>query len=283
MEYLMTYGWAILVIAVVLGVLYSLGIFNPSNFAPKAQPGSCQIFRPNGPGTNYDLNLEGTCSGELPEYVAEFSGEKNVQTTDMQNLTSFTFVGWFYEFPGNQLGTVQQSTCGITVGYAWSGCSGWACFDTCNCRLTSTHQEIGCTGYAEVSGQQNEWNMVATSVASNGLVQVYDFAGGDEYSNSYSFGQGIYAPPGNVNMGDWPGWAFTGLVSNVQVYNASLSNASLQALYDEGIGGAPIELQYLVGWWPLNGNANDYSGNNNDGNSGGTTYTGTWQNGYATS
>jgi hypothetical protein len=28
MEYLMTYGWAILIIAVVLGVLYSLGIFN---------------------------------------------------------------------------------------------------------------------------------------------------------------------------------------------------------------------------------------------------------------
>jgi hypothetical protein len=49
MEYLMTYGWAILVIAVVLGVLYSLGIFSPSNFAPKAQHGSCQVFRPNGP------------------------------------------------------------------------------------------------------------------------------------------------------------------------------------------------------------------------------------------
>ena len=67
MEYLMTYGWAILVIAVVLGVLYSLGVFNPSNFAPKAQPGSCQVFRPNGPGTSYDLNLEGTCNGELPQ------------------------------------------------------------------------------------------------------------------------------------------------------------------------------------------------------------------------
>ncbi len=36
MEYLMTYGWAILVIAVVLAALYSLGIFNPNTFAPKA-------------------------------------------------------------------------------------------------------------------------------------------------------------------------------------------------------------------------------------------------------
>jgi YVTN family beta-propeller protein len=32
MEYLMTYGWAILVVAVVLGALYSLGIFNGANF-----------------------------------------------------------------------------------------------------------------------------------------------------------------------------------------------------------------------------------------------------------
>lgn len=31
MEYLMTYGWAILIIAVVLGALFSLGIFNTSS------------------------------------------------------------------------------------------------------------------------------------------------------------------------------------------------------------------------------------------------------------
>ncbi len=32
MEYLMTYGWAILIIAVVLGVMFALGVFNSSNF-----------------------------------------------------------------------------------------------------------------------------------------------------------------------------------------------------------------------------------------------------------
>ncbi|MGC8710478.1 MAG: hypothetical protein ACP5RF_02620, partial [Candidatus Micrarchaeia archaeon] len=70
MEYLMTYGWAILIIAVVLGALFQLGIFNASNFAPKAPPGSCQVFRPNGPDTTSFINLEGICSGELPQYVA---------------------------------------------------------------------------------------------------------------------------------------------------------------------------------------------------------------------
>ncbi len=46
MEYLMTYGWAILIIAVVLGALYSLGIFSSATFAPQGcivQPGfECQ-------------------------------------------------------------------------------------------------------------------------------------------------------------------------------------------------------------------------------------------------
>ena len=89
MEYLMTYGWAILIIAIVLVALFSLGVFNSANFAPKAPPGSCQVFRPNGPGTAFDLNLEGECNGELPQYVAQF----NVQQTSnisMQSSPSFS-------------------------------------------------------------------------------------------------------------------------------------------------------------------------------------------------
>ncbi len=34
MEYLMTYGWAILIIAVVLAALYSLGLFNSAAWGP---------------------------------------------------------------------------------------------------------------------------------------------------------------------------------------------------------------------------------------------------------
>ena len=33
LEYMMTYGWAILIIVIVAGVLYSLGIFSPSSSA----------------------------------------------------------------------------------------------------------------------------------------------------------------------------------------------------------------------------------------------------------
>ena len=51
-------------------------------------------------------------------------------------------------------------------------------------------------------------------------------------------------------------------------------------MYDEGIGGAPLDLHNLVGWWPLNGNLNDYSGNNHTSYSTNAVYTNSWEGGY---
>ena len=70
-------------------------------------------------------------------------------------------------------------------------------------------------------------------------------------------------------------------IANVQLYNISLSQSDIMQLYDEGIGGGPIALQNLAGWWPLNGNANDYSGINNNGNSANVNYTTDWSSGYS--
>ena len=80
MEYLMTYGWAILILTVVIGALYSMGIFGSTTSAPRAQPGSCRVFRPNGPGTTAYINLEGVCTGQLPQFVATFSGSNKKVT-----------------------------------------------------------------------------------------------------------------------------------------------------------------------------------------------------------
>jgi hypothetical protein len=88
------------------------------------------------------------------------------------------------------------------------------------------------------------------------------------YINNVSYPDGKYIGCigyfGSGGIGDWDR-VFNGSIANVQVYNASLSASQIQQLYQEGIGGAPINLQNLVAWWPLNGNANDYSGNGNNG------------------
>lgn len=61
-------------------------------------------------------------------------------------------------------------------------------------------------------------------------------------------------PPG-VNS------VFQGAITNVQLYNITLSQTQINSLYKSGITGVPINYQNLIGWWPLQGNVNDYSGN----------------------
>ncbi len=289
MEYLMTYGWAILVIAVVLGVLYSLGIFSPSNFAPKAQPGSCQVFRPNGPGTSYDANLEGTCSGELPQYVAVFNGENSYVNASTSNIlsmgNSLTISVWINPSFINPL-----KSYGLHNMVVYRG-------DGCACTINYAMQIDNATGLSFVKRTSAEglqyytftvpslldvWSHVSV-VVSGANVILYDNGVEDGIMQLNS--QGIVA---NSGQGFAIGSIFTfnsvtnfnGSITNVQIYDEALSTNDVNALYQEGIGGAPINLQYLAGWWPLNGNANDYSGNNNNGASTKVEYTGTWQSGY---
>ena len=286
MEYLMTYGWAILVIAVVLGVLYSLGVFNPSNFAPKAQPGSCQVFRPNGPGTNYDLNLEGTCNGELPQYVGSFQNPQVTCTSTGQyikdtsptpsRMDSFTLAFWAYPSQGPNAGTILHLD---SSGYEACGGSNGDYFtmnpDALNLRLFYS----GGSYCAAIPISLKSLSFFAVIV--NGTSDQYAV-----YENGATI-QPSTAIGGNpslgtitdINIGDFEpncGDTYKGYLADVQVYNASLSANDIRFLYMGGVGDAPATLQNLVAWYPLNGNANDYSGNNNNAVSSNVMYTGSW-------
>ena len=111
MEYLMTYGWAILIIAVVLGALFQLGIFNASTFTPKAPPGSCHVFRPNGPYTTSFINTQGICNGELPQYVANFNTAQssNLEINSLPGISTLSNVG--------ASGKITITACGSIQGY----------------------------------------------------------------------------------------------------------------------------------------------------------------------
>lgn len=67
---------------------------------------------------------------------------------------------------------------------------------------------------------------------------------------------------GSSNLGEYN---FTGYLANVQLYNSSLTQSKIYQLYRSAINSVPIKNSKLVGWWPLDKNANDYSGNGNDG------------------
>ena len=55
MEYLMTYGWAILIVIIVAAALYALGVFNPATFTGRTATG----FQVIGAPTDWDLNASG--------------------------------------------------------------------------------------------------------------------------------------------------------------------------------------------------------------------------------
>ena len=255
MEYLMTYGWAILIIAVVLGALFELGVFNANNFAPKAPPGACQVFRPNGPGTTSFINLEGICSGELPQYVAQFNGANSIIDFPTSNLEPpVSFFMWILP---STTATGFLYRVGVLNNYAQYGLY-----------IVSTNViglECPSADYnSQIQIKANTWQLVGAVINSPTSVTLYDNGYSQTISTSCTFTPGSYSQTFGYNPATGTEY-FDGSLSNLQVYNTSLSANEIQALYLEGIGGAPIDLQNLVGWWPLNGNANDYSGNGNNG------------------
>jgi hypothetical protein len=289
MEYLMTYGWAILIIAVVLGALFSLGVFNANNFAPKASSGACQVFRPNGPGTTMDINLAGECQGLEPQYVAQFNGQTSIATTGYGDLPSssnarsaFGWVNW-----GN---TIASSGLSVIEGYGECSIYGMSGIGV-KSGGSLTFVVGGTNPQSGLVLMPNKWtffgytyNSAATTVTMYMNSQSNTIALTGVLNTQFSSAPIPSAIGGIATTSAGSGCSgtdFNGLIADVQIYNTSLTQNQIQALYQEGIGGAPIDLQNIVGWWPLNGNANDYSGNNNNGQATSVTYTSSWTSGYS--
>ncbi len=288
MEYLMTYGWSILIVAVVLGALSFLGVFNPLTFAPKARPGSCQIIENSEFGSS---NLVGTCNNQVPQYVAQFdnqiginSGESTSNITANSNFNdpnnpAFTITLW-YKIQNPQVGTQYIDNMVSIPGY-----TGLEFLSIGN----NQAQVFLHRCYTDVAGIQepfstffdNQWNFIGVSYNPADNKYFFQFNSNNSTvidSGSFGMTQGsiIIGGPGGC-VYDEP---FNGELSNVQVYNTALGSNSINAIYDEGIGGAPVDLKNISDWWPLNGNANDYSGNQNNGIPKNVIFTSNWYDGY---
>ena len=280
----MTYGWAILIIAVVLAALFELGVFNPMTFAPKASPGSCQVVRPEGAGTTNFISLEGECNGELPQYVAQFNGQSSsilVSGSQALEVQNFTVTFWisFNQGAINYWGGIFDNTNPNSDRspsiWQTNGASG-------ACLYIRTGGGTG-TGCAGPNGESSYFNLhtlyFVSATKSGGTLTV--FVNGKQ-TETASAANPMVMGLGTLYIGASEDFQkFNGSIANVQFYNTALSANDIQALYQEGIGGAPIKIQSLVGWWPLNGNANDYSGNGNNGAPSGVTYTSNWYSGYS--
>jgi hypothetical protein len=274
-EYLTTYGWAILIIGIAAAVLYSLNLFNPYTYAPKASAGSCFVVRTNLSEYNFPY-LSGACTNELPQYVAQLNGytDYDISISDSNFPSSDSPVSIFA-----WVKTTQNTVFPFVFNYGAYGeveedwilgiYNGQVCSDS-----WGDHR---CVSPFVANGT---WNFIGFTYSGGTNTIVY--INGISYVGVGSGVPNVQVGSGTIaNIGGDQNNLFTGYIADVQIYNTSLSSNDVQTLYQEGIGGAPIDLNNLVGWWPLNGNPKDYSGNGNNGAATNVIYTSNWYNGYS--
>jgi hypothetical protein len=111
----------------------------------------------------------------------------------------------------------------------------------------------------------NTWQYV-TAVVSGTALTLYD-NGVAIYTTTMSHSVAYDGTALGIGSQAGTGWntGFSGLIGNAQIYGTALSASQVQQLYQEGISGLPLSGAGLVGWWPLDGNAQDYSSSGNSG------------------
>lgn len=110
-----------------------------------------------------------------------------------------------------------------------------------------TYDYPGQKAYYYLNGVQNPASITAANGPAAAGTGALILGSGENYSNS--------AKPGYSALE----------MADLQIYSTVLTQAQIKTLYDQGITASPIQSNGLVGWWPLAGDANDYSGNGNTG------------------
>ena len=211
----------------------------------------------------------------LSSYVASFNGASSYVSTGTSGFptgsAARSFFAWVYYTgtPSGGDGNVWINWYGTNTGDELSalqliGAGGGSLY------FTGSSDDF----YSSLNVPKNSWNFVGYtySAGSDAITMYLD---GKAQTGTISAALNTVST-GTSTIGYRPGApveAFGGDIADVQVYNTTLSSAQAAQLYSEGVGGLPVSNAGLVGWWPLNGNANDYSGQWNNGAANAINYT----------
>ena len=222
-----------------------------------------------------------TASTSLPSFVPRFNGSGlvNVSTNVFEN-NSFTVVGWVSLAVANA-GHYQDF---FTSGHA---CVTDQDFEYgTNINTVNTNDYMAFCG-DDIQNSSNIFNVgnwyfvVAEWNKTTKLQGIYVYnSNGQLVSSETRTSNGYldtYIPFACIGGGAINCWStnvgLEGYLSNAQIYSSALSLSEIGFLDKEGFNNIPLKGAGLVGWWPLNGTANDYSGNNNNGVSYNVVYT----------
>lgn len=209
-------------------------------------------------------------SWSMPGYVGSFNGhDGSIGTGNGSSIDitgAITISAWIRTSSASQQMVFQKySAQPYYYGYALAltvGCgSGQLAF------WSSGVSAWRCSNATVDDGQWH--NVVVTGTGATGTFYIDGLK-----SNTFAF----TAPTNTINAqgyigslwGGKAGYYFNGSMADVQVYSAALNATQVAQLYGQGISAPPAGGSALAGWWPLNGDANDYSGNGNNGTIGGS-------------
>ncbi len=276
-----TYIFSVPNICPAAGSRYSLAV--TVNYT---EPG--QIFP--GPYTSTGKISGVALSTTMPLYVADFNGPLtpyepcgNIASTctyitapiglSGTNL-SYTMVAWI------NVAKVDLSNTGYSWDNAFFSFNSYAALSFSSPNVGGDLNVHVCyndphSNVLNVPANMSKWQFVAVAIKNtSGLLYSFYLNGRnvntsanstrDQVSNSVMIG------------GQWMDCdsnPFVGYVYNAQIYKGYLSPSQIESLYAMGIDGSPLTGQNLLGWWPLNGSAKDYSGNGNNGVSTDVAYT----------
>jgi hypothetical protein len=228
------------------------------------------VYDMSGNGNNGAMN--GGAYWSIPLYVSGFDGASGyVATSYLQNsITAYTVSAWIKSTsPGGVIeeDRVANSGNSLTLGFGpSSGCGAQSSGQVYFCD-ESNGVGIGVNSVAVVN--DGKWHMLTGTwgALSGGAVLKSQFSVyiDGQPMNTLKWSVGSDKSPltgtGGAIIGFHPAWNeyFSGSMSNIQVYNSILSPGQVQMLYRQGIAAPPVSGN-LIGWWPLDGDANDYSG-----------------------
>ncbi len=217
-------------------------------------------------------------------HVAQFNGQSSyINTSYSQPLSSFSVSFWFDPSrPGTGVGQGSYSVSPLSTIPGCNNKNEWwiewrssGSFELGSFSGTGAYDPV-VLGYIT---KLNQWyNVVIDYNTSTGAVTSYlngePLGHGTAGVWSSSSSCKLYIGTGTVDKFSTSAYDqyYQGRLGNVQIYDTILSQANASSIYNKGLGGYPIPGSGLAAWYPLNGNANDYTGSNNGNTFGPVTF-----------
>lgn len=214
-------------------------------------------FQTNGPTGVVALE----CSGNSSTYVHV------PESSSLEPSNGLSIAMWCNGVPGDACGdgwgTILRKSANCEPGYLIRGCNGWTSYELDGPNICAGGPEAT-AGFLPFTGTNWQY-IVGTYSVSDGLVRTYEngvLVNQTPYTNELAQSGDLYIGGADVSAYQDDG-GFDGLIDEVRIYNRELSSSEVAQLFAIG---QPSDLNDgLVAYYPFDGNANDASGNGNNG------------------